>query len=30
MTTTLPHPDATRLHEAVRTFVDDTVLPGVA
>jgi alkylation response protein AidB-like acyl-CoA dehydrogenase len=30
MTTTLPHPDATRLHEAVRTFVDETVLPGVA
>jgi alkylation response protein AidB-like acyl-CoA dehydrogenase len=30
MTTTLPHPDATRLHEAVRTFVDDVVLPGVA
>jgi alkylation response protein AidB-like acyl-CoA dehydrogenase len=30
MTTTLPHPDATRLHEAVRAFVDDTVLPGVA
>jgi len=30
MSTTLPHPDATHLHDAVRAFVDDTVLPHVA
>jgi alkylation response protein AidB-like acyl-CoA dehydrogenase len=30
MSTTLLHPDATRLHAAVRAFVDDTVLPNVA
>jgi alkylation response protein AidB-like acyl-CoA dehydrogenase len=30
MSTTLPHPDATRLHDAVRAFVDDVVAPNVA
>jgi alkylation response protein AidB-like acyl-CoA dehydrogenase len=30
MSATLLHPDATLLHDAVRAFVDDTVLPSVA
>jgi alkylation response protein AidB-like acyl-CoA dehydrogenase len=30
MSTTLPHPDAILLRDAVRAFVDDTVLPNVA
>jgi alkylation response protein AidB-like acyl-CoA dehydrogenase len=30
MTPTLLHPDSAHLHAAVRTFVDDVVLPGVA
>jgi alkylation response protein AidB-like acyl-CoA dehydrogenase len=30
MTSTLRHPDSAHLHAAVRTFVDDVVLPGVA
>src|SRR5690349_16669036 len=30
MSATLPHPDALHLRDAVRAFVDDTVLPNVA